>query len=77
MNLLSTSSCFNICWRVSFIVRNKFGAIGEGLESKLAITIIFLELMNSDITTEVTCDHMKSNFKNFKDKLEKFGEKYK
>ena len=29
------------------------------------------------VTTEVMCDYVKSNFENFKDKLGKFGEKYK
>ena len=32
---------------------------------------------NRTVTTEVTYDRVKSNFKNFKDKLGKFGEKYK
>ena len=29
------------------------------------------------VTTEVTYNRVKSNFKNFKDKLGKFGEEYK
>ena len=41
LNLWSTFSSFNMCWKVSFIARNKFGVVWEGLESKLAVTIIF------------------------------------
>ena len=43
-NLWSTFSCFNMCWRVPFIVRNKFGAVKKGLESKLAVTSIFPQI---------------------------------
>ena len=42
---LSTFSCFSWCWRVSFIIKNKFGAVWEGLESKLIILKHFCKLL--------------------------------
>ena len=37
LNLYSTFFYFNWCWRTHLKARNKFGAIGEGLESKLVV----------------------------------------
>ena len=71
LNLWSTFSCFNLCWSVSFKARNKFEAVGEGLESKLAVTSIFPKLMNSAVNSrgidrvQKRIDRVRLNFKYF------------
>ena len=41
INLSSTFSFFNWCWRTPFKARNKFGAVGEGLEKKRIVGCLF------------------------------------
>ena len=61
LNLCSTFSYFNMCWRVPFIAKNKFGVIGKGLESKLAVKSIFSKMMNSAMNSKGSIESKKGS----------------